>query len=104
MEIKLGDRVYQIPDACPVDAPRPSTLKRNLREHGAEAFLLSHKLAPLAGCIVDELVEAGAEIVPAEAEPSALADQGETETPTAPNQPGGENSPSVLAKSQPRVI
>ena len=62
MEIKLGKRVFDIPDKCPIKGtPRPSTLKRQLREHGVESFLTSDKLSQFAGCIADELKEAVAE-------------------------------------------
>ena len=63
MEIKLGKRVFDLSDSCPITgAPRPSTLKRQLREHGAESFLTSNKLSQYAGCIADELKEAAAEM------------------------------------------
>ena len=63
MEIKLNDRMFTIPDDCPLDGPKKSTLRRNLQEHGAESFLTSRKLSPFAGCLTDELLKAGAEIV-----------------------------------------
>ena len=63
MEIKIGDRVYTISDACPSDRPRPATLRRNLREHGPESFVSSHKLARFASCVLDELFREGAELV-----------------------------------------
>ncbi len=63
MEIKLKDRTFTIPDDCPLDGPKKSTLRRNLQEHGAESFLTSRKLSPFAGCLTDELLKAGAEIV-----------------------------------------
>jgi len=63
MEIKLKDRNFTIPDECPLDGPKKSTLRRNLQEHGAESFLTSRKLSPFAGCMVEELLEAGAEVV-----------------------------------------
>ena len=67
MEIKLNDRMFTIPDECPLDGPKKSTLRRNLQEHGAESFLTSRKLSPFAGCLNDELLEAGAEVVGFEA-------------------------------------
>ena len=63
MEIKLNDRMFTIPDDCPLDGPKKSTLRRNLQEHGAESFLTSRKLGLFAGCLVDELIEAGAMVV-----------------------------------------
>ena len=67
MEIKLKDRNFTIPDECPLDGPKKSTLRRNLQEHGAESFLTSRKLSPFAGCLIEELVEAGAVVVGSEA-------------------------------------
>ena len=66
MEIKLGDRTYFIPDVCDSSSRRKAALRKDLQEHGAEAFLASRKLSPFAGCVADELVAAGAEVVPAE--------------------------------------
>ena len=63
MEIKLNDRMFTIPDECPLDGPKKSTLRRNLQEHGAESFLTSRKLSSFAGCLIEELVEAGAVVV-----------------------------------------
>lgn len=66
MEIILGDRDFQV-NQCPGEGPRKATLKRNLREHGPEAFLTSNKLKPFAGCVIEDLQKAGAEVVePAE--------------------------------------
>ena len=66
MEIKLGDRTYFIPDTCSSSRRRKVALRKDLQEHGAEAFLASHKLSPFARCVADELVEAGAELVSGE--------------------------------------
>ena len=63
MEIKICDRVFQIPDACPIDAPKNRTLKRHLQEHGVESLLASKKLSQFSGCVLEELLEEGAEIV-----------------------------------------
>jgi len=63
MEIKLGDRTYFIPDTCSSSRRRKAALRKDLQEHGAEAFLASHKLNPFAGCVTEELVAAGAELV-----------------------------------------
>jgi len=66
MEIKLGDRGFEV-DRCPAEGPHKATLKRNLREHGPEGFLTSANLKPFAGCVIEELRKAGAEVVgPAE--------------------------------------
>ena len=55
--------MFTIPDDCPLDGPKKSTLRRNLQEHGAESFLTSRKLSPFSGCLIEELVEAGAVVV-----------------------------------------
>jgi hypothetical protein len=61
MEIKLGKRVFDIPETCPATrSPRKSTLKRQLKEHGVESFLTSDKLSRFAGCIANDLKEAAA--------------------------------------------
>ena len=62
MEIKLSKRVIELSDSCPIEgSPRKSTLLRQLREHGAESFITSKKLARFSGCIPDELKAAAAE-------------------------------------------
>ena len=63
MEIKLGDRTYFVPDVCDSNNRRKAALRKDLQEHGAEAFLASRKLSPFAGCVTEELVAAGAEVV-----------------------------------------
>ena len=63
MEIKFEEKKFQIPDACPIDAPKNRVLKRHLREHGFESLLVSKKLSEFSGCVLDELLEAGAKIV-----------------------------------------
>ena len=63
MEIKLGDRTYFVPDVCDSNNRRKAALRKDLQEHGAEAFLSSRKLSPFAGCVTEELVAAGAEVV-----------------------------------------
>ena len=63
MEIKFEGKHFQIPDACPIDAPRNRNLRRHLREHGLESLLASTKLSPFSGCVLDDLLEAGAVIV-----------------------------------------
>ncbi len=66
MEIKLGDRTYFVPEACDSSSRRKAALRKDLQEHGAEAFLASRKLSPFAGCVTEELVAAGAGVVPVE--------------------------------------
>jgi len=63
MEIKFEEKIFQIPDACPIDAPKNRVLKRHLREHGIESLLASKKLSEFSGCVLDELLEQGAVIV-----------------------------------------
>ena len=63
MEIKIDDRTYQIPDACPTEVPRKRVMRRHLRAHGAESFLTSKALSPFAACVWDNLAREGAEVV-----------------------------------------
>ena len=63
MEIKIGERVFEVPDSCPIDAPKRRRLVRHLRDHGPESLLTSKTLAPYSQCIVDEILEAGGEPV-----------------------------------------
>ena len=63
MEIKLGNRTYFVPNVCDSNNRRKAALRKDLQEHGAEAFLASRKLSPFAGCVTEELVAAGAEVV-----------------------------------------
>ena len=95
MEIKFKDRTYTIPDECPTDGPRKSTLRRNLQEHGAESFLISRKLSPFAGCLTDELLKAGAEVVELEdaIDEEVLESQEESETDQEPN---AEDGPHLI--------
>ena len=95
MEIKFKDRTYTIPDECPTDGPKKSTLRRNLQEHGAESFLISRKLSPFAGCLTDELLKAGAEIVELEdaADEKVLELQEESESDQEPN---AEDGPHLI--------
>ena len=65
MKIRVGDRVFQIPDSC-TEGPKVPTLKRHLGQHGPESFVSSQKYGQFAPCIVEELKEAGAEVVPIE--------------------------------------
>ena len=93
MEIKFKDRTYTIPDECPTDGPKKSTLRRNLQEHGAESFLISRKLSPFAGCLTDELLNAGAEIV--ETDEEILESQEESETD---QEPDAEDGPHLIVR------
>ena len=63
MEIRYGDKTFQIDDECSIDAPEDRVLKQHLREHGIESLLNSKKLSQFSGCILDELLEEGAELV-----------------------------------------
>ena len=91
MEIKINDRNFTIPDDCPMDGPKKSTLRRNLQEHGAESFLTSRKLSPFAGCLTDELLEAGAEIVEPEDSTEVNTARDESETPQESRVTRGKN-------------
>ena len=83
MEIRLGDKTYFIPDVCDSNNRRKATLRKDLQEHGPEAFLASRKLSPFAGCVTEELVAAGAELLGEEttAEIEPPADDVETIAP-----------------------
>ncbi len=73
MEIKIGDRVFYFPDACPTDAPNKRRLTRHLRDHGPESLLASKMLSPYAGCVVDEILKAGGQPVEPSGEPQVIA-------------------------------
>ena len=53
MEIKLGNRTYFVPNVCDSNNRRKAALRKDLQEHGAEAFLASRKLSPFAGCVTE---------------------------------------------------
>ena len=75
MEIKFAGKTYLLPDVCASTNRQKAKLKKDLAEHGPEAFLASRKLSPLAGCVVDDLAAAGAEVVlPEGAEVSDVQD------------------------------
>ena len=57
MEIKIGERTYEIPDNCSVEIPTRNVLLQHLRDHGPESFLTSKKLSKFAGCVKDELLQ-----------------------------------------------
>ncbi len=57
MEIKIGDRTFELPENCTVEVPTRAMLLQHLREHGPESFLTSKKLSRFAGCVKDELLE-----------------------------------------------
>ena len=86
MEIRIGDRIYQVADDCPVDSPKRATLIRHLREHGPESLLTSKKTAPFAACVFDRLTESGAQLV----EPVEHVTT--TEDSNLANAPDGESS------------
>ena len=73
MEIKFAGKTYFLPDVCASNNRQKAKLRKDLAEHGPESFLASHKLSPLAGCVTDDLVAAGAEVV--DVEESALGDE-----------------------------
>ena len=73
MEIKFAGKTYFLPDVCASNNRQKAKLRKDLAEHGPEGFLASHKLSPLAGCVTEDLVAAGAELVGAEG--SAPADE-----------------------------
>ena len=89
MELKFGDRVFKAPDTCPSHSPSKRTLRRNIQEHGVESFLTSRKLSQFAGCVADELVQAGAEMVEPD---SPLASQ--ESAPQAPGMPVDSQEPA----------
>lgn len=95
MEIKFKDRTYTIPDECPTDGPKKSTLRRNLQKHGAESFLISRKLSPFAGCLTDELLKAGAEMIEPE---DAMDDEvpESQEQPESAQEPPAEDGPHLI--------
>lgn len=77
MEIKIGDRVFQLPDSCPTDPPKKRRLVRHLRDHGPESLLTSKILAPYSQCILDEILEAGGEPVQRVDETAAVSSSDE---------------------------
>ena len=91
MEIKIGDRVFQFPDACPTDAPNKRRLTRHLRDHGPESLLASKTLSPYAACVVDEILKAGGETVEPSDEPQISA---EAPVPTQEAAPDTETAPT----------
>ena len=68
MEIKFAGKTYFLPDVCASTNRQKAKLRKDLAEHGPESFLASHKLSPLAGCVTEDLVAAGAEVVAEEPE------------------------------------
>lgn len=68
MEIRIGDRNFEAPDSCPIDAPQRRRLVRHLRDHGPESLLTSKTLAPYSQCIFNEILEAGGKSVEREEE------------------------------------
>ena len=74
MKVRIGDRIYEVPDSCPLDAPTTRVLKNHLKTHGIESLLTSQKLSPFAGCVDGILDQEGVEQVIA----SALGDVNRT--------------------------
>jgi len=68
MEIKFAGKTYFLPDVCASTNRQKAKLRKDLAEHGPESFLASHKLGILAGCVTEDLVAAGAELVAEEME------------------------------------
>ena len=79
MDIKIGDRVFQLTDSCPTDAPKKRRLIRHLRDHGPESLLSSKTLAPFAQCVLAEILVAGGQPVDVAEEPRAGEAGPETE-------------------------
>ena len=96
MEIKIGDRIFQFPYACPTDAPNKRRLTRHLRDHGPESLLASKTLSPYAGCVVDEILKAGGKTV----EPS---DESQNAEAPAPVQEAGPKIGDELAETGPEA-
>ena len=90
MEIKIGDRTFQVPDSCPTDAPNKRKLRRHVRDHGPESLLTSRKLAPFAQCVLDEMITAGAEAVEAGAERQTQVDPISKDTGSASTETGSK--------------
>ena len=63
MEIRFEEKNFQIPDFCPIDGPKNRTLRRHLQEHGIESLLTSTKLSQFSSCILEDLLEKGADII-----------------------------------------
>ena len=63
MEIKIGNRIFEVPDSCPIEGPKRRRLVRHLRDHGPESLLTSKTLAPYSQCVLSEILEAGGEPV-----------------------------------------
>lgn len=66
MAIKIGERVFEVPDSCPIDGPTRRRLVRHLRDHGPKSLLTSKTLAPYSQCVLSEILDAGGEQVVAE--------------------------------------
>ena len=72
MAIKIGERVFEVPDSCPIDGPTRRRLVRHLRDHGPESLLTSKTLAPYSQCVLSEILDAGGEQVIQGENPSSL--------------------------------
>jgi len=63
MDIKISNKIYSIPGACPRETPDLDFLRSQLAEHGSEAFVLSKSLGPYTACMLFELIEEGAVVI-----------------------------------------
>ena len=63
MEIEINGKTFAIAADCPLDAPKPKTLRHHLRVHGAESFVTSQRLGQFAGCVLDDLLQSGAKLL-----------------------------------------
>ena len=79
MKVRIGDRVYEIPGSCPVEAPTKKELLRHLRDHGPESLLTSTRLSKFAGCIEGIVEQEGVEIVPEESSEEHPGPAGDTD-------------------------
>ena len=86
MIIRVGDRVYEVPDSCGTEGPKNQTLKRHLVRHGADSLLSSRKYGEFAPCIIKELKEAGAEVVPVDEGQSIQSSEPEPAAPAETDQ------------------
>ena len=94
MEIRIEGRTYQIPDACPIEAPNKRIMRRHLREHGPESFLTSKTLSQFAACVWGDLVLEGAEMVGLTSDADVKA-SGDSSLPSdvSMDQPSGQEAP-----------
>ena len=91
MKIRFEGKIFLIPDACPVDGPWRRNLRRHLQEHGIEGLLTSKKLSAFSGCVVDDLVKEGAEILG----PTIRAGQQDASESNPAGEPGAMRSSAL---------